>query len=74
MVDTMRTLVFIRGFAYFVKFIKLWELFSGKRGPGTHKRGKNKHKESFAKISLYNMSVSLHALKNSFLNLETEQS
>jgi hypothetical protein len=26
--------------------------FSGKRGAGTHKKGKDKHKESFATISL----------------------
>jgi hypothetical protein len=27
-------------------------LFSGKRGAGTHKRGKDKHTESFVTISL----------------------
>jgi hypothetical protein len=32
-------------------------LFSGKRGAGTHKRGKDKHTESFVTISLYNITV-----------------
>jgi hypothetical protein len=31
--------------------------FSGKRGAGTHKRGKGKHTESFVEISLYNITV-----------------
>jgi hypothetical protein len=31
--------------------------FSGKRGARTHKRGKDKHTESFVTISLYNITV-----------------
>jgi hypothetical protein len=30
--------------------------FFGKRGAGTHKRGKDKHTESFVTISLYNIT------------------
>jgi hypothetical protein len=30
--------------------------FFGKRGAGTHKRGKDKHMESFVTISLYNIT------------------
>jgi hypothetical protein len=30
--------------------------FSGKRGAGTHKRGKDKYTESFVTISLYNIT------------------
>jgi hypothetical protein len=37
-------------------------LFSGKRGAGTHKRGKNKHTESFVTISLHNITMYLHIL------------
>jgi hypothetical protein len=31
--------------------------FSRKRGARTHKRGKDKHTESFVSISLYNITV-----------------
>jgi hypothetical protein len=33
------------------------DFFSGKRGAGTHKRGKDNHTESFVTISLYNITV-----------------
>jgi hypothetical protein len=33
------------------------DVFSGKSGAGTHKRGKDKHTESFVTISLYNITV-----------------
>jgi hypothetical protein len=31
--------------------------FSGKRGAGTHKRGKDKHTKRFVTISLYNITM-----------------
>jgi hypothetical protein len=43
-------LLFIRSFGCIQGF------FSGKRGAGTHKRGKDKHTESFVTILLYNIT------------------
>jgi N-acetyl-gamma-glutamylphosphate reductase len=37
-------------------------IFSGITGAGTHKRRKDKHTESSVTISLYNITMYLHAL------------